>query len=427
MRRTLALSTASAALFVLTWPVADAHANDWKKTESRCKDLFKEPTKASITELGTCADTWTTYADVRDLSQAERIQFERAFRHLYDKGDTTMSMVGRSALERLGIAVPVRKAGQAHTTAKAGADAKAKPAGTDANAAPARKKYDPPEASGPKKKEAKKLAEEGIKLNKAKKWTQGAMKLEDAVEKDPRSELAMYNLACTYAQQEDKKEQAFEQLQHLADLDTEVSLDYVRKARVDKDFEPIREEGEFKRITGYARIKLVNSLGGVGKEAVEKIEKLLLKMDHKVAYKADRKDEEKSPLVRFKPHAKAQAGVIAEVLDHPKTRLDAAPESSDFDIEIIWGAEVKRDEKGAAVSVDSRGPEVVDDKVQDARRKQNKALASPDKAIQDVDRTMSTPDRTIQAGKDSAGRAKQTLDKTKKLYEKIKSPTIKGL
>ncbi len=395
-------SVVSLASVVGGGPALAQASKRWDKVSSRCTAAFSGPAKATADELETCADTFNAYALGRDITSLNRGDIEKGMRWLYEKGAMRASMIGRDGLFRLGIKLPIR------------GDAPLSTGG--ATARPTRERYDPPYASHSDKRAAEALAKKGVALLGRKKYGKGALALEGAVAKDPRSEFALYNLGCGYALQ-DKRSDALTQLQHLADLGTDEGLERLIKARSDRDFEPMRDDPDFKRITGYMRIHVINTIGRPGEAAIANIYELLEKLGHAEVDRDKNGDRLEAPEVHFKPHTKAQVALIGDLLNHPRVRLEPMKGDSRYDLVIRWGARIESvDGKPQA---ESSGPEVVDDKMNAAKRKQNEILAKPEGAINKVDKVVSTPERTYNTAESMGKRAEGTFNKGKGVIDKV--------
>ena len=361
MKRPIQIALAILPLALLA--PAPVHAAAWDDQAMTCLVAFNKPADANEKSLVGCADAFGSSARLERVSAHDRKSIEQGLRWLYENGSDANSAIARESLLRLDVKLPPHAPKPQETAAARTSDE--------------RKRYDPPEARTADREAAEKLAKDGIVLNKKKKWKDGAAAMEKALDKDPRSETALYNLACSEANLNDKHADASLHLRNLADLGTDSATARLIKARTDADFDGIRDDAEFKRVTGAVRVQVVNTIGGPGEPAVENIEKLLIKLDQR---KPDAKDDDSAPLdhpqILFKPHAKAQTGLLAELLNHPKVELQpmAADNPSKYDIVVRWGAKVTVDPDGKK-KADSIGPEVVDDQVAAARRKQNKVLA----------------------------------------------------
>jgi len=380
---------------------APAERRPWKDDAARCTSAFNAPDAQDEANLFVCADAFNSEAVVEKLGVAERAAIEKGLRHLYDKGSDKSARLARMALQRIGVTLPVRPT---------------RPADVKQPAVPERAKYDPPEAKDADKKAADKLYKDGLPLLKKQKWKEGVAILLKALEKDPRSEKILFNLACGECNMEDKKP-CWTHLQHLSDLGTDYSAELLIKARTDGDFEAVREESEYKRLTGYMRAQVINTVGDPGDPGVENIIKLFDKLGHK---KPDKKDDESnpqpSPTIQFKAHAKAQVAVISDLLNDQETKLEPIDNNaSKYDMVIRWGT--KTDDKGKPLNI---GPDTADEAIGAARKKQNKALAQPEQAIGKVNRVLDTPGRTISEVGKMKDRVLSVGDKAKGAADKAK-------
>ena len=374
----------------------------WKTLATDCLGMFNAPDKHDEAKLFTCADAFMTEAIVEDMAAVDKSSAEKGLRYLYDKGADKSAKVARLGLQRLGITVPIRPP---------------RGNGEVKSAAPERAKYDPPEAKDADKKAAEKFYKDGVALLKKKKWKDGVAVLTKGLEKDARSEKILFTLACGAANMDGDKKPCWVRLQQLSDLGTDYAAELLVKARTDADFEGVREEIEFKRLTGYLRAQIVNTVGDLGDPGVENLLKLFDKLGQR---KPDKKDDEATPLpspvVQFKAHAKAQVAVIAELLNDPDTKLEPIDNSaSKYDLVIRWGTKV--DDKGKPINL---GPDTADEAVAKARQKQNKALAQPEQAIGKVNKVLDTPNRVISEAGKMKDRVLGVGDKAKGAADKVK-------
>ncbi|MSP91917.1 MAG: hypothetical protein EXR79_08995 [Myxococcales bacterium] len=379
------------------------HAGEWDDRQKDCLASFAEPAKADDKKLLACADLFSAEAGIEKLSGGEKKSIETGLRYMYDNGSDVAARRAREGLFRLDVRVPVR--------------ANRDGGGAKESAPSERKRYDPQEAKSADRAECDKLAKDGVKQIKAKKFGAAIGSLEKALQKDGRSEFALYNIACAEAHIDGKKPKAFEHLQNMADLGTDASAERLIKARTDLDFEDVRDESEFKRITGYARIQIVNTLGKSGEKGVENIEKVLVGIGHR---KPDHTEEDKlleAPVIVFKGHSKAQVALIAEILGNTQTRLDPMSGESKYDIIVKWGSKVNK-ETGKA---DSEGPANVDEAMADARKSQNKTLAKPEAAINQVNKVVDTPNRVVSNVEGMKSRVEMTGNKIKGVGDKVKA------
>ena len=402
-----------ACLALVAWP-GSARADAWSERSSSCIKAFGTPDKSDEKTLMMCADAFCSDARMFAISSGDKSAIEKGLRFMYDKGSDPAAALAREGLVRLDVIVAPRAA-----TATAQGTASAEPA--------ARKRYDPPEANAANRKAAEALAKAGVKLLSKQKYPAGTAQLEKALAKDPRSEFVLYNLACGEANMDDRHKDCLEHLQDLADLDTDQSAERLIMARKDKDFAPMRGEPDFKRITGYLRIQVINTIGKNGEPAMENIQKLLEKLEQPKADVGAAEKGQENPTILFKPHAKAQTSLLADLLNHPRVRIDPIDFDTKYDLIIRWGAKITMvDGKPKAESV---GPETADEAVQKARHKQNQVLAQPEQAINKVNKVVNTPERTYNEGQAMEKRVEGTVKKAEGALKGIEAlgGKVKGL
>lgn len=392
------------AAVALAIPAA-AEDTPWKKREHECRAAFGKRAEAAALVLEQCADLFAVHARLHLMGGSERDEVRKGLLWLYENGTDRASLIARDGLARLGERLPVR-APRGPSGEGAGAG---EPAG--------RERYNPPEAPKADQKEAEGIAKDGVAMLLKKQYDKGAKRLELAIAKDPRSEFAIYNYACSQSMLKNRNE-AIKWLQNLADLGTDQSAERLIKARGDGDFGSLRDDLEFKRITGYMRIEVVNSIGEPGEAGVQNIQKMFDKLGHRDVAVGKGKDKREEPQILFKPHAKAQVSLIADLIDHPRTRLDPLEADSKFDLVVIWGCKVRQGADGST-EVESMGPDTVDEKMEAAKRKQNEILAKPEQAINKVDRVISTPERTYKSVESMGKRVEGSVKKGEALFKKV--------
>ncbi len=101
--------------------------------------------------------------------------------------------------------------------------------------------------------EARRLNGEGLKRHKARDFAGAIDKYRAALGSDARSRFPRYNLACALAM----TEKSDEALQHLLALRELGYKDKVADARMDSDFESMRQDPRFRKLTAYARLVLM--------------------------------------------------------------------------------------------------------------------------------------------------------------------------
>ena len=220
------------------------------------------------------------------------------------------------------------------------------------------------------------------------------------------------------------KSDVFEYLQRLVAMGTGESLDKVHDARMDPDFASIRKESAFKKITGYVRVKVLNSSGEFGEEEVERIERLLDRLRHHVADTGFDKYRRKRPFIWYNglQSSRIQAMLFKDVVDHPDTRMKPINWDSEFDVIISWGVEIVKDEYGDSRPTPvarSADPDNLDKKMQSLEHKQGQALREPDQAANKANRVLGTPERAKSKTKNAIKRTERTIKKIEGVGKKL--------
>ena len=397
------LALALLAVILLCTAAIAARKDNWTRNASMCSSVLAKPAKATADKLEVCADAFNTDARFHLLTSGKKSDAKKSLKYLYENGSDRGATIGREGLYRFGLKLPPRE-----------------PKGDEPAKAVAKKriKYRPEEVSKANRNRARAKAKKGISQLKRKRYGAAESMLKSSIGMDPRCEFCIYNLACAEARQ-NKRKPTYEHLQWLSDLGSDDGIERLIKARTDSDFDRVRKTSQFKRITGYARIHVINTLGDAGEKAMDNIEIMLKEMGHAKPDSDDKNKAQDFPQVLFKEHAKAQSLVIAQLLNHPRVRLDPQKKKSKYDIVIVWGAKVKRE--GGNVAVESMGPKTVDGKMASARSAQNKVLAKPDQAINKVNRIVDTPERTYKSVESMGKRVEGTFNKGKGVFEKVTS------
>ena len=179
----------------------------------------------------------------------------------------------------------------------------------------------------------------------------------------------------------------------------------------------------YKKVTGYARIKLVNSIGMFGEDEVDRIEKTLRKLKHRdVEQGIDKKQGRTAPVIWFKDHSAATAWVVKKTLIHPGTLMTKIHWDTPYDIVVSWGNKiVKRDGvKQPQKDYTDVNPEKAEKRLSDLRREEDKALREPEKVARKIDHTVDTPKRIQNSVEGGVRRAERTVDTIKNTGGKVK-------
>jgi len=398
-------------MFCIAFYASQGYASDWQTYKSDCDQVFKSHKTVIIQRLKECAGLWTAYVDPNVVKPPEAQRLKIAFQGLYDRsvnaGDEEGEFLARGAAERLRARLVLKL--KRDTAATSGGGAAVQPR--------KRTKFTPPEVSSRDQRRAEKEVKKGIKYFRRKKRDKAMAAYKRALGYDPGNLNAIYNLAAELAFRK-RAGDAVDELMKLKDIGSNGALARLQEARVDTDFEPIHDDIAYKKVTGYARIKLVNSIGVFGEDEVDRIEKTLRKLKHRdIEQGLDKKQGRTAPVIWFKDHSAATAWVVKKTLIHPGTLLTKIHWDTPYDIVVSWGNKVvKRDGvKQPQKDYTDVDPDKAEKRLEDLRREEDKALREPEKVARKIDHTVDTPNRvknSVEGGVKRVGRTIDTLKNT---------------
>lgn len=407
-----------------TWPVvAQQPKSAWDVHKGNCDEVFLSPDKVPLPELKYCVALWEAYRDVTALKPGEREAVAPAFQRLYREGDAEARHLAKNALARLGF------------TPKAESPEEIERRRQAAEEKPARKKYRPYKGSPEDQKAAQRIRAQAYSAYKKRDYRKALALLEQALERDPAYVQAIYDAACCFALIGDR-DNAIEYLMRLADIGDKEAMDRLRKARTDKDFNSVREEPDFKRVTGYARIKVFNGMPPqereVGEDNVHVLVEMLRnpKLGYEVVEGGDDKHVRDRPIIWYKEHSKLQAYVIRKLIGHPRAVVLPVPaekSETEFDIVITWADKVEANEFGEKTAKYSmigggggKGGQSLnpEKRVDEALREQDEALRKPEEYARKTEQVIGTPERLKGKAEGAVDRVESTVKTMERVGEK---------
>ncbi|MFT7581709.1 MAG: hypothetical protein ACI9MR_003387 [Myxococcota bacterium] len=409
-----------AVVFLAAFSVSgSALADDWKDNRGDCdKTAFKAPANTDLAKVAKCVKLFSAYQDVDKVEGSYKARVVAAMKRMYVQGSERDAKIAKIALKRLGVrSLPDRLA------ADSGAKKVTKKKPTKRKKA--RKAFQPPSPSKGQIKSAKKYFKRGFKDYRKKKYGKALKNYLKMTDVAPGYAKGHYNVACVYALEDDDANMA-KYLQNLADLGANgdaAALEMLKLTRNDEDFAGVRDKStEFKRITGYARIRIQNSLGELGEDNVDNLQASLKKLGHEVTEISPTKKKWKHPVVWYAAHAKGVAYIATKLLNHPdtKTKQLSVKQLKGYDLIIAWGDVVKDEDPKEWIS----DPADAEKKIDDLARKQDELLSAPSDAVDEVEDVLSTPDKvtgkadeTVEKGEDAVKKVGDTIDKATGLFD----------
>lgn len=425
LRRFRLATLASRGALGLTFAVAMGGsalaADQWKEKGKECdQTVFKDPGGAAMADLSKCSKAWVAYRTEYGAVKGDyKDRVVMAMKLLYAKGDEADAERSEEILSKLGVKdLPSR-------TAKGGGESSGpKPVAAKQE----RKPFDPPEPDKKAIAAAEKHFKAGFAAYGKKDLPKAGAAYEKMVEAAPGYAKGHFNAACIFSLQKDEAKMA-KYLMNLRDMTAskskvvaEKSKEMLELVKKDEDFKETRyESSEYKRIMGFAKVKVINHLGEKGEENVDN----LLGSMKELGYEGEMKDSEKKvakyPIIYFTDHSKTQAYLIKQLIEHPKLETKylakdkLCGEDGCYDVVVQWNDEVKGDPKKFVAD-----PKDAEKKIQDLEKKQDEILAKPDAVIDEVDDALSKPEEVTDKVEELTNKPGKAVEKVEKTMDKIK-------
>ncbi len=395
-------------------------ADQWKDKGKECdQTVFKDPGSAELPALSKCSKAWVAYrVEYGAVKGDYKDRVILAMKILHRDGDEADAERAKEILGKLGVA------DVAPRTAKAGGNSGAKPVAAKAE----RKPFDPPEPDKKAIAAAEKHMKTGLAAYGKKDLGKAVAAYEKMVEVAPGYAKGHFNAACIYSLQKDEAKMA-RSLTNLRDMTAskskvvaEKAKEMLERVKTDEDFKETRyESAEYKRIMGFAKVKVINHLGEKGEENVDN----LLGSMKELGYEGEMKDSDKKvakfPIIYFTDHSKTQAYFIKQLIEHPKLETKHLPkdklcgEDGCYDVVVQWSDEVKGDPKKFVAD-----PKDAEEKIKDLEKKQDEILSKPDEVIDEVDDALSKPGEVTDKAEELMNKPGKAVEKVEKTLDKVK-------
>jgi hypothetical protein len=415
MRPTLLSAVKTSALVSsLGWLLSAGNAlaaDQWPSKGKECDTgAFKTPESTEVAELSRCSKAWIAYrTDLKAVKGEYKDRVVLAMQILYKKGDEADATRAKDILGKLGITeLPTRVAAEPP-----------KPK------VPPRKVFSPPAPTKAELAAAKKTNGAGYGAAQKNELKKAIELYEKAIAAAPGWPIPHYNAACIAARLKEEPRMA-NHLMNLRDLalgGNAEAAGYMKQARTEKDFTGFRDEStEFKRITGYAKIKVINHIGEKGEENVDNLVGSLEKLGYSAESKESEKKVDKMPVIYFAEHARTQAFVTKQLIDHPKLQTKAMPkdklcgDDGCYDVVVQWSDETKGDPKSRVAD-----PATAEKKIAELEKKQDELLSKPDEAIDELNEALDKPAEAQEKIENLVDKPGKAVEKVEKSIDKVKS------
>jgi tetratricopeptide (TPR) repeat protein len=307
--------------------------DQWNRNKKDCEYVLKAPDRYPLDSIQECTMLWEQYRDVSGLSPDEKKLFARGFSWLYLYGDTNQKGLANGALSRIGKKEPLKLVNGEWVDSNIGQVVRTNTTVVGYESLPKVAVVDPGKA---REKKSSALNSKGHKKYKRRQYAAAIQDFEKALELDPFSVKAKYNLACNQALVGDT-DGAVRTLLELQSWDSGSAQAAFSSARMDKDFTGMHGDERFRRMLGLIRIQVLNGAKEPGLYHVSQIRKKFLDRKMPVAqYGYDRHIRQR-PYVWYRKGYEAQAAVAKEIVANHRTGLLPISWDSPFDIIVSYG------------------------------------------------------------------------------------------
>ncbi len=330
----------------------DTTMNYWDKKKGNCDEVLASPHAYSLSQISYCTKMWETYRYVDDIPLKDRSMFAIAFSTVshkatdpYDRGIADAALaricIPRHPLDSSGRVreeIPETLECNNHVTdisiSGQGVSSKNRFAAMN-------RKHEVPDVPANKVKEARTIAKKASEMRK-KSVSKSISLYKDALEVNEYDVAAKYDLATAYAEMGDESPA----LRHLEELNTwndEEAQSRIEAARTDPKFDNIRDNPNFKLITGYVSIALVNAAGVLGVQRVKDMKTKLEKANLPIAVVGESRTEEKTPQIWYREGFDDVAYRIKETLRLKKASVQVLSRDKrkgldeSTDVLVVWG------------------------------------------------------------------------------------------
>lgn len=372
----------------------------WDKKKGDCESVLSMPHAYTLQQITYCTKMWEMYRYVEDIPLKDRSMYAVAFSQVsHTSNDAYDRSIADAALARICIPrhpmgsdgmireqIPDQLECNKITAVKvsgrgvASANPFLRIKGTVA--------VEEPSASQTKEATAAyKKATKTRKTNPSKAISQ----YQEALRADPYYVAAKYDLACAQAVVGDERG-ALKTLEELYSWDDSEAEARLEKARSDEDFESIRANPNFKLLTGYVSIALINGAGSMGEQQVAAIKKKLESNNYAIETVGKSNRVETTPQIWYREGFEDYAQTIKRILNQKNMSVKMMTKpTSDNDVLVVWG-------QPSAIGAGQSAPVVQGTRAQGSENKLNDALDAVDNAGSTVDHAKDTTSKVSNVG-----------------------------
>ncbi|MCA9561846.1 MAG: LytR C-terminal domain-containing protein [Myxococcales bacterium] len=299
---------------------------EWDANKGDCDHILQDNT-GELAQIRRCIQIWESYRAVSAVESAERDAVAVTMSRLYHQGTESDQRLVQSALARLGARLQMNT--QDSTASNSGGD---QPRVQRRNREP----IHVGESSSRARRRADSKNEDGLDEYRDGDYAAAVRDFESALESDPWHVFAKYNLACNLALL-GRHEEALQHLDELSRWDISASSERMARARVDEDFESLRDNQEFKLITGYAVAQILNGAGAPGLNTVTALRESMEGDGFQIdSFGYDRHTRMRSAIY-YQPGLQERAEDVQAMIGSPETVLRPIDWDTEYDIIVTYG------------------------------------------------------------------------------------------
>lgn len=326
-----------------------ASAKYWNSHKGDCDQILLMPHAYSLTQVAYCTKMWETYRYVNELELKDRSKYAVAFSAVSHKSaDPYERAIADIALARICIPRhPIKENGEIReeipdqlVCTKGFSDFSVSGQGMASSNpfAKMKRKFQIPDISSGDIKTSNSAYRKANEQRYKKKSISKAIGLyNDALDANPYNVQAKYALASALAT-ENEEEKALYHLEEMYKWDDDEAESMLSKAKNDQDFENIRDNPNFKLLTGFAHVVLINGATKIGFSQVDIIRKKLKAKSVVIADIARSERVEIMPQIWYREGFEDQAEQIKDILNFRNVsfqRMKVRDEPAD--IMVVWG------------------------------------------------------------------------------------------
>ena len=321
----------------------------WKKKQGNCENVLRNK-NSPLAQVIDCTKTWETYRDVSNIPLTERSMYAVAFSRVsYQASDEYERAIADAALAR--ICIPRHPVNEStgevmeRVPSELECNSNVSDLGIAGQGMASGNRYDKLRrsvtilaVSANDASSSEKLRKDADKAKKKGQYDSAIGLYKKALALNPYNINAKYNLAATYSLNMDENE-SLRELEDLYSWDDDDAEERIDSAANNDDFYNVRDNPNFKLMTGYMRIIITNGAKDFGTKKVQEWKEKLAKNNITVSAMGKSNNAVIAPQIFYREGFDAYAMRIRNILGLPKNTpmMVQKDKNNDADIILVWG------------------------------------------------------------------------------------------